>query len=182
MLDDLILFNQIRKGDVKSFEKIFRKYYLPLYYYSLSIVKGSDIAEEIVQELFYTFWKNKEELKIQLSLKSYLYKSVFNQSLQHLKHYSIRDEYKKQVSEKNESSQSPTPINTLEYKELETIINATINRLPQRRKKIFLMHRKEHLKYKEIADTLSISIKTVEAEMTKAYKELRHEIEKYTRL
>ncbi|WP_291128459.1 sigma-70 family RNA polymerase sigma factor, partial [Dysgonomonas sp. UBA7698] len=68
----------------------------------------------------------------------------------------------------------------IEYKELQNIINRTLEQLPERRLRIFRMHRMEGRKYKEIAQLLSVSIKTVEAEMTKAYQILRQEIEKYT--
>jgi RNA polymerase sigma-70 factor (ECF subfamily) len=86
------------------------------------------------------------------------------------------------IHQLNAEEQVPdsTPEEMLEYKELEEVINRTLKKLPQRRQAIFRMHRLEGLKYKEIADTLSLSVKTIEAEMTKTYQELRREIEKYT--
>lgn len=179
MLSDLILFNKIKKGDIGSFESIFRKYYLPLYYYSLSIVNDSNTAEEVIQELFYIVWKNREKIQIRQSLNSYLYQSVLNNSLQYLKHHSLREEYNNYVKNESESSYSSIPDNEMEYKELNKIINDTLAKLPDRRRKIYLLHKEEQFKYKEIADKLSLSIKTIESEMTKTYKELKREIEKY---
>lgn len=179
MLSDLILFSRVKSGDIKSFEIIFRKYYQSLYYYSLSILKDSDNAEEVIQQLFYNIWVNKEDIDIRGSLNGYLYKSVFNQSLQQIKQHSLREKHKDNLKDDLESSFSSTPQNEMECRELETLINSVITRLPERRRIIYLMHKEKLLRYKEIAEQLSISLKTVEAEMTKTYKELKIEIEKY---
>jgi RNA polymerase sigma-70 factor (ECF subfamily) len=68
----------------------------------------------------------------------------------------------------------------LEYKELEKILDITLKKMPERCRHIFYMHRMDGKKYKEIAANLSISVKTVEAEMTKAYRALRTEVDKYS--
>ena len=71
MLNDLFVLTKIKEGDVKAFEGIFRLYYSPLCLYAAGITGNRDVAEEIVQELFYVFWKEKEKLQVFLSLKSY---------------------------------------------------------------------------------------------------------------
>ena len=80
----------------------------------------------------------------------------------------------------NPESESYTPQDQLEYKELQSLVNRALGKLPERRLRIFRMHRFEGMKYAEIASSLSLSIKTVEAEMTKALQTLRKEIENYT--
>lgn len=102
-----------------------------------------------------------------------------NRSLQVLKHQEVRNRYKEVLLSKEENSTS-SPQELLEYKELQDLINRTLYRLPERRMQIFRMHRFGGMKYTEIATALSISIKTVEAEMTKALHALRKEIESYT--
>lgn len=179
MLGDRLLFSRIKKGDIRSFETIFRKYYLSLYYYSLSILKDAESSEDIVQQLFYTIWLNKEKIEIEGSLNNYLYKSTLNQSLLHIKRKSTVLKHESHLKNEIDTYAYTTPENELEYKELETLINNIISRLPERRRKIYLMHKDEHLKYKEIAQKLSLSVKTVEADMTKTYKELRVKIENY---
>lgn len=82
MLNDLFILTKIKEGDIKAFEKIFRQYHSPLCLYAASITGQMDIAEEIVQELFYVFWKDKEKLQVFHSIKSYLYGAVRNQSRQ----------------------------------------------------------------------------------------------------
>lgn len=184
MLNDILILKKIKEGDIGAFESTFRLYYTPLYLYALSITGRNDIAEEIVQELFYHIWKDREGIPILYSLKSYLYKSVRNKSLQYCEHRSVEERYRDRVL-KNESltnsDEELDPLNILELKELQTMINRTLRRLPERCSQIFRMHRVEGRKYKEIADSLSLSVKTVEAEMSKAYKLLRSDIEKYTK-
>ena len=180
MLNDLLTIKKIKEGDILTFENVFRQYYTPLYLYSFSIIGKQDAAEEIIQNLFYILWRDREKLNILRSLKNYLYRIVYNHSILYQRHQNVRRVHQDSVLSNDTEEQNSTPLEQLEYKELERIINETLKRLPERRLKIFRMHRTEGKKYKEIADILSISVKTVEAEMTKTYQVLRYEIEKYT--
>ena len=91
MLNDLFVLTKIKEGDGKAFEGIFRRYYSPLCLYAAGITGSMDVAEEIVQELFYVFWKEKEKLQVIRSLKSYLSGAVRNKSLQYCEHQEVRD-------------------------------------------------------------------------------------------
>ncbi|MBK5720896.1 RNA polymerase sigma-70 factor [Dysgonomonas sp. Marseille-P4677] len=180
MLNDLLVLKKIKEGDIKTFEEVFRNYYASLCFYSFSITNRKDIAEEIVQELFYVLWKDRQEIQVLRSVKNYLYGAVRNQSLQYLEHRDVQERHRQTILQKNESEQDLTPDLQMEYKELENVINRTLKQLPERRLRIFKMHRLEGKKYKEIAEYFAVSVKTIEAEMTKAYQVLRHEIEKYS--
>jgi RNA polymerase sigma-70 factor (ECF subfamily) len=182
MLGDLSVLKKIKKGDINTFEKIFHLYYSPLCLYAAGITGKMYIAEEIVQELFYVFWKEREKLQIFHSLKSYLYGAVRNRSLQYYEHQEVKNRHREMVLLKTNDINTSTPQDLLEYKELEDIINRTLDKLPERRLRIFRMHRFEGKKYAEIASELSLSVKTVEAEMTKALQILRKEIENYTHI
>ena len=133
-----------------------------------------DIAEEIVQELFYTIWKDRASLRIVLSVKSYLYKAARNQSLQYLEHMQVRQRYYQKVAS-NESFSDPydSPQEILEYKELEQRLEFALEGLPKRRRDIFRMSRIEGKKYEQIALEMSLSVKTIEAEITKTLQTLR---------
>ena len=168
----LLVFKQIKDGNVQAFETLFRTYYEPLCRYSYQFIEDMDAAEEIVQELFYVLWKERQNLQIFTSVNGYLYRSVKNKSLQHLEHKRVQENYQKMYAE-NVSLETATPQEELEYKELEQQIEETLVRLPERRQKIFHMHREEGKKYNEIAQELQISVKTVEAEMSKVLRELR---------
>jgi len=180
MLNDLLAFKRIKDGDIKTFEYVFRQYYAPLCMYSYSITGQHEASEEIVQELFYILWRDRQDMHILRSVKSYLYGAVRNQSLQYIEHRNVQSRYKEKVLYQNRTVHDETPHDQLEYRELEKVINHTLKKMPERRLIIFRMHRYEGKKYKEIAEIMSLSIKTIEAEMTKAYQTLRHEVEKYT--
>lgn len=138
-----------------------------------------DVAEEIVGELFYVIWREREGLQIFYSIKSYLYKAVRNESLQYCEHQEVRNRYYEAVRAANKQDMEIDPEEQMEYEELQNLINNALEKLPERRQCIFRMHRVEGKKYAEIASSLSLSVKTVEAEMTKALKTLRKEVENY---
>ncbi len=179
MQNDFLVLNKIKKGDIKAFENVFKLYYSPLCMYAASLTGQMESAEEIVQELFYVFWKERENINLLHSLKSYLYGAVRNRSFQYLEHLEVRKRHREAVLSE-ESKDASSPHQQLEYKELEAVIDKTIRKLPERRQKIFQMHRFKGMKYGEIALALSLSVKTVEAEMSKALQTLRKEIENYT--
>lgn len=180
MLDGLFIISKIKEGDIGAFEQLFRTYRTPLCLYALGITGRREVAEEIVQELFYTLWKGRERLSIFSSLKSYLYGAVRNQSLRYCEQFQVRERHRQEALSASGEALASTPHDRLEYRELEEIITRTLLRLPERRRRIFLLHRLEGLKYREIADRLSLSVKTIEVEMSKTYHLLRKEVEKYT--
>ena len=133
-----------------------------------------DDAEDIVQELFFKIWKERTQLRILLSVKSYLYGAVRNQSLQHLEHLLVRKQYYQVVKDEMvESDPNDSPQKILEYKELEKRLEFALEKMPKRRRDIFRMSRFEGKKYEQIAREMSLSVKTIEAEMSKALKVLR---------
>lgn len=179
MLNELFILAKIKEGDIKAFEEIFRRYYSPLCWYAAGITGEVEAAEEIVEELFYVFWKDREHLQIFQSIKSYLYRATRNEALQYCQHREVRERYREYVLADNVSEQVSDPHRQLEYEELQEVIRHTLDKLPGRRLRIFEMHRMEGKKYVEIASSLSLSVKTVEAEMTKALRTLRNEIDNY---
>ena len=136
--------------------------------------------EETIQDLFYVIWKDRNNLQITRSLKSYLYGAAKNRALQYIEHSNVRIRYKEKIISQGIEPESNSPQDGLEYQELETFISRTLEKMPERRREIFQMHRLEGKKYSEIAKIMLLSVKTIEAEMTKALKTLRKEIEKYT--
>ncbi|MBN1251226.1 MAG: RNA polymerase sigma-70 factor [Bacteroidales bacterium] len=171
-------FNKIKSGNLKTFEKVFREFYPVLCSFANKFLSDADKSEEIVQEIFYKIWKKRESLDINVSLKSYLYKSVQNKCYQIIQHKAVEDKYKNYVIN-DKSNHSILPSDELEIEEINLLIEQTLNSLPDRCNQIFRMNRFEGLKYKEIADKLSISIKTVEANMGKALKAFRSNFKKY---
>ncbi|MBA4321760.1 MAG: RNA polymerase sigma-70 factor [Odoribacter sp.] len=172
MIRDFEKTGRIRQGDIKQFEELFRSSYASLVKYAITLVKDHDTAEEIVQDLFFRLWQNKEKIKIESSLNGYLFRSVHNRCLHHFEHLKVVERHAREMN----SEQGPvaeSPADELQFKELQAKIARTLEKLPERCGQIFCMNRFEGLKYSEIAEKLSVSVKTVEANMGKALKEFR---------
>lgn len=176
--DDLQLFREAQAGSIKAFEALFRRYYTPLCLYAYRFTESSEFSEELVQDIFYVLWRDRAHLHIEFSVKSYLYEAVRNRSLRYLEHLRVRERYGKVVkmnlSEANASFSSESEA---EVRDVEKMLSEILHRFPDRRRKIFFMHRFGGNRYAEIAHKLSISVKTVEVEMHKALKALRSGLE-----
>ena len=172
---------RIKQDDLVEFEKLFKSYYSPLCHFAFRFLKDMDLAEEIVQEFFYNYWKNRQTMNIQISIKSYMFRSIRNNSLKYLEHIKVVKKYEQNFIDTN-SSDAGFETNELEVKELNEIIEATLNELPERCSQIFKLSRFEGLKYNEIAEKLSISVKTVEANMGKALQLFRKNLKQYEEL
>ncbi len=175
MIRDTDITGRIRNGDVGQFESLFRSSYVSLVRYAKTLIKDHDTAEEIVQDLFFRLWKDKEKLNIESSLNGYLFRSVHNKCLHYIEHNRVVERHAEEMAyQQTETQESPSDI--LNYKELQDKVASILERLPDRCGKIFTMSRFEGLKYTEIAEKLSVSIKTVEANMGRALKEFRKEL------
>ena len=175
---DFKYIKRIKKGDLAAYEELFTKYYQLLCSYATKYVKDINISEEIVQELFYTIWKNKNDLKINTSVKSYLFKAVQNNCLLFINRKSVENKYNDFAKHNLKHSINDT-LHTINYNEVNEIINSTLNSLPDNCREIFKLSRYEGLKYKDIAKKLSISVKTVEANIGKALKSFRYSLKDY---
>ncbi|NCU33661.1 MAG: hypothetical protein EOM23_12185 [Candidatus Moranbacteria bacterium] len=91
------IFDQVKKGNIKAFESLFKESYQELCNYSYGFVKDNDVAEEIVQDFFFNFWKNRKTKNINTSLKSYMHTAVKNMSLNFIEKQKVRQRYKDQV-------------------------------------------------------------------------------------
>lgn len=138
----------------------------------MQYMKDPDEAEELVQDLFFRIWQDRERLRITTSIKSYLYTAVRNRCLNALKvkkRNGPLDLDQQDGSHEDQRSED-------ELTERSARVHAAIAALPEERRKVFTMSKHEGLKYQEIADRLGISVKTVENQMGKALKTLREEL------
>ena len=172
MLRDTEIVRRIRQGDTGQFESLFRSSYVSLVRYAKTLIRDHDTAEEIVQDLFFRLWKDKEKLHIESSLNGYLYRAVHNRCLHYIDHNRVVEKYAQEMAVMTQES-NETPTDILNYRELQAKIAAILERLPEKCGRIFCMSRFEGLKYSEIAEKLSVSVKTVEANMGRALKEFR---------
>ena len=162
----------LSKRDEAAFEQVFKTHYKNLHAYAFTMLKDEDEAEEMVQQVFFKLWERSEHLSFSGSIAAYLYRAVHNESLNFIKHQKVKAGHQLHVaySMKNKSEQAqPKMIR----KELENKFREALNELPEQCRTVFQLSRFEDMKYKEIADKLDISVKTVENHMGKALKLLR---------
>lgn len=180
MENDKELFFRIKQGDKQSFEELFRAYYKPLCLFAHKYVYDEDDCEEIVQTFFLKLWEQRSKISINTSVKSYLFSSIRNRCFNYIKHQKIKQEYQSEVMYAEKSKRN----DSYEFTEIDLVekINKSIQSLPNRRREIFILSREHGLKYKEIAEKMGISIKTVETQMGSALKDLREKLKDYKQL
>ncbi|HNW56377.1 MAG TPA: RNA polymerase sigma-70 factor [Bacteroidales bacterium] len=178
MFSDLELITGLHDGNEIVFETVFKNYYERLCNYANTYINNMIEAEEMVQGTFLILWEKHEMIDIHTSLKSYLYRSVHNNCINHVKHLQVRrnhyDEYLHYADIEYEQVS-----NDLIGKELEQKINSVIESLPPQCKAVFKLSRLENLTYNEIAEKMGLSVKTIENHMIKALKTLRVELKEY---
>ena len=165
-------------GDPADFDKIYLLHYPALSRYANTIVKDDVIAEDMVHNVFLKLMENEESLIRSANLKAYLYRSIYNECMNHIKHQQVETMYQKEkVNHSDDHLEGPA--GNLGHKELKQAIAAALMLLPEQCRTVFQLSRYEELKYKEIAVTLNISVNTVEKHMVKALKRLRIQLEDY---
>ena len=180
---DLIL--QLRQGDEKAFEIIFRKYFAGLCLFAEHFVRDHETAEEITEDFFCHLWDNCHDLSITTSLSGYLYRSMHNRCLNYLRNRKVRQQYvadnqyfftDEEILGKDTEDQ---PVSNLIARELEKNISDAIDGLPEQCRVIFSLNRFEDLSYVEIADKLNLSVNTVKTQMARALQKLRYALKEF---
>jgi RNA polymerase sigma-70 factor (ECF subfamily) len=173
--NEKLVLQSIKNGDKDVFDEVFLKYFKSLHTYAYTFTNERDDAEEIVQNVFYKIWTKRANLKADGFLKSFLYRSVHNESLNYIKYQRVRTKFNAQYMDTRHGS-SGNLDSEIMATELERKIHSAIRNLPEKCRQVFQLSRFDQMKYREIADALNISIKTVENQMGKALKTLRIEV------
>lgn len=167
----ITLFESICQDDQKAFEEIFDLLYERLLNFCIIYVKDKEYAEEIVSNVFLKLWMKRKELNIQ-NPETYLFMAVKNRSLNHIKQYS---NYKvSYISEKGflELVNTHDPGKEMERRELVFKMNQAIETLPLQCRIVFKLVKEEGLRYKQVAEILEISPRTVETQLVRAVRKL----------
>lgn len=171
----------LKEGKESALKQIFNHYYKYLVVTAYNITSDNDKAKDLVQDVFYEIWKKREQISVELSLKSYLRRAVVNRSLNFIKTRKRFD-----FGDENLDAQTPdreiSAQRKLEAADLQAAVNEAIDSLPPKCKAIFMLSRFESLSHKEIAAKLEISTKTIENQITKALKIVRAAVKAYNLL
>ncbi|MEM6699582.1 MAG: RNA polymerase sigma-70 factor, partial [Bacteroidota bacterium] len=147
-----------------AFEQLFHRYYHLLCYRVYNLVQCEQSCEEVVSDVFIKIWKNRKGLSINTKLKYYLNTAVRNQAIDYVRKQNRERSFKGEIDRDYESNYA-SPHDRVVGEELGKKVNEAIESLPPQGKYIFKLSRDKGMKYREIADLLDISIKTVETHM-----------------
>jgi RNA polymerase sigma-70 factor (ECF subfamily) len=173
----------VRHGDEAAFEALFLAYYEKLCQYAARYISSHDVVEDLVQDVFLSLWRRRSDLRSELDVRPYLYKAVRNEALKYLNRQRVRkrpdtqQRLDRQELEKRLAQAAPDE--ELEHQEFEAAVQAAIETLPERRREIFNLSRRNDLTYSEIAELLDISVKTVETQMGRALRFLEKHLSRF---
>ena len=157
-----------------QFEKLFKEFFIPLSNFAKQYVQDLDTAKDITQKVFLTLWEKRSQMNPEQSIKSYLFTSVKNRSLNYIRdHKKYRSEVLDLDCGDINMMEEERP---LEMADVQARVEQALNELPEKCRKVFELSRFRGMKYKEIAEELQIAQKTVEAHMSKAMKSLRENL------
>ena len=166
------LLSAFKGGDDKAFVKIYESYWEGLFHHALTMTSCEDLAKDITQEIFVELWNKLREQEIQTSLRAYLYTAVRNRTLNLMARGKVQTQYLDSLVDYFEKGEDCTD-HPLRERQFQEYIDGQIATLPSKMRTIFEMSRKDLLSYKEIAEQLSLSDKTVKKQVSNALKILR---------
>jgi RNA polymerase sigma-70 factor, ECF subfamily len=170
---DSQLCADIKGSDSGSYKILFYRYYDPIYYFFWNRTKSQELAKDFVQDVFTKLWQNRVNLNPKLSIKAYLFRMANNLLIDH-----YRKKQTQTVFQEDNFSYEPSE-NPFETYDVEEGVNKALSELPENLRTVFTMNRFDGLKYTEIAESLNVSIKTVESRMSKALKILRETLKPF---
>jgi RNA polymerase sigma-70 factor (family 1) len=173
------LQNGIAAGDQRSFEDLYRLFFARLFNFALLFVHKKEIAEEAVNDVMMKVWNKRQTLLEVKNLETYLFVAVRNQSLNYLSQYSNYHIALEPDNERGEIINLNDPEKELEWKEIYFRLNQAIDQLPEQCRTVFKLIKEEGFRYKQAAEILNVSPRTVETQLFRAIKKLNKVIDLY---
>jgi RNA polymerase sigma-70 factor (family 1) len=167
--DEEKIWRSIQQKDGQAFENYYKEHYKIFFLAACNYLRDASLAQEIVNDVFIRLWETADTIRIESSLKSYIYRSIINASLNALDRSKREQQNQKELGRRPENT---LELRGLEEDELKIRLYKAIDQLPEQCRKVFRMSRFEELRQQEIADRLGISIKTVKNHITHALKQL----------
>lgn len=172
--DNVILIKSLVDGEEKAYKFLLNKFHRRLHAYALTLVNDHSMAQDIVQNVFLNTWKSRNKLKPEFSVQSFLYKSVYNEFINSYQQNKAKMLLQQKYLELIQNVVENTDESTIER--MIALINQEIKSLPPKCQQIFILSKKEGLTNIEIAEYLDVSVKTVEAQISKAFKILKEKL------
>ncbi|OOV17446.1 RNA polymerase sigma-70 factor [Flavobacterium sp. LM4] len=177
-------FESFKKGEEAAFTYFYHNYFSRIASFCVQFVYDADEAENLAQEAFINLWENRENIDSINGIQSFLYTYAKSKCLNFIRHNKVKDKFKNDLLNHKERELDIEVLNsiqfdTLELTELERIINESINDLPPKTREVFIKKRFENKKNAEIAEEMQVTLKAVEAHMTKALKILKAKLSDY---
>ncbi|MDR3061034.1 MAG: RNA polymerase sigma-70 factor [Dysgonamonadaceae bacterium] len=166
---------------IDQFGELYSSYFQLLYNYAVTITNDPMESEDIVGEVFLKLYEERENISIKTSLKSYLFKSTYNECINTLKHRKVHEKYEDYLNHLEWLNREETsyPLSSLIDTEITETLQKAIEKLPQQCRTIFILSRNEHLTHSEIARELGVSINTVHMQIRRALEKLRIELKDF---
>lgn len=177
---DKLLIIFIKQGNTKAFELLFNRYHKKLYHFTFSLLRSKEEAEEVVQDVFAKLWEMRHELDESVSYGGYLYKATRNMSLNILRK-KINARYYSESIIRDLSNPANLTYSSVDHNELNEFYKKALLKVPEKRKRIFLLSREEGMSYKEIAAELNISVNTVDTQIRRTLEYLRERLRDFRR-
>ena len=174
--NETLLLAALKMDSHEAFVQIFRRYYPDLVFFVTRFIPDMETREDIVQEAFIKIWANRKFLEIRTSLKTYLVSLVQNLALNEIKHRKVKTLYRNMYHEMIMSL--PADEHIL-YTELNDAVENLFSQLDPEVLETYMLSRSHHLKYTEIAKKLNISVRTVEARISKTIRFLQSNLKDY---
>lgn len=169
---DHLLHRLSQEEDEKAFEALFKLFYERLIQFSLHYVYSRELAEEVISDVFVKIWNNRKELAAIANLETYLYVAVKNQSLNYLSKLSGYVVSPAGDLFKDNRHDSFDPEKELEFRELQLDLDKAVEGLPAQCRVVFKLIKEDGFTYKEVAEILGLSVRTVETQLSRALKKL----------
>lgn len=183
MLNDNLEYIGLKRGDVHSFEHLYKLYYSKAVFFANQYLRDEETSREIVQDAFMALWEKRETLNEELSIQALILTIVKNRCLNLLRKRIAERKYADRLTARedmiNYRALGDDSASSLHLMELEQLTKETLTEMPEKMREVFRMNRDEELTYAEIAQKLDVSVKTIEYRMSKALLLFREKLKDY---
>ncbi len=178
------LVQQLRNGNRKAFEIIFKTYFTSLVNYAFGLVSNMETAKDLTEDIFYYIWEKRKIIRISRTLKGYLFKTIHNKCLDYLKREQVKQKHIQDATNLKRIEEQENILFASFYRpeyydnEIDEKLKIVIDSLPDQAKKIFTMKRFDGMSYKEISKNLNISENTIRKQMSRSLQKIKMALKK----